>query len=409
MYTEEIKKELVSHIIPFWNSLCDKEYGGFYGYMDSGLKLVQNADKGVILHSRILWFYSNAYMVLGDSECLTMAKSAYDFLTNYCLDREYGGVYWLVSRNGKPLDTMKHIYCQAFFIYALASYFDASGDKKALDLAFEIFNTIEKKGRDDYAYVEAMTRDWKTAENDALSENGIQAEKTMNTVLHLLEAYTELYRVSGNELIRESLFFLLNLIYDKIYDKTENKLFVFFDKKMNVLGDIHSYGHDIEATWLIDRACEVITEKSSLNENELLLFEKISKMNRIIVNKIFSIAIDEKSGAMDLERVGNNIDKKRVWWVQAEGVVGFLNAYQKYGEKNYLKTMERLWLYIRDNIIDVRNGGEWHSERNPDGSIGKKAVVEPWKCPYHNGRMCFEVIQRNNSRSDRSPARLFHL
>lgn len=395
MYTEEIRNELVDHIIPFWDNLADYEHGGFYGYMDSDLNISKDADKGVILHSRILWFYSNAYLILKDLEYLKKARHTYNFLNKHCIDREYGGVYWLVDSKGKPLDTMKHIYCQAFFIYALSSYYDASGDSDVLESAYNVFKVIEEKGRDNIAYLEAMTKSWEPADNDALSENGIQAEKTMNTVLHLIEAYTELYRVDGSTTVRECLLFLLKLVHEKIYDSNEDKLFVFFNKKMKVLGDIHSYGHDIEATWLIDRACEVILEKSSPCLVEKELFDRISQMNRTIVKNIYNNALDKKTGALNNERVGNDINKKRVWWVQAEGVVGFLNAYSKYENEDYLETAKNLWFYIRENIVDIRKGGEWHSERNEDGSVGKRAVVEPWKCPYHNGRMCFEVIRKN--------------
>lgn len=384
-FKEEIKSELENHIIPFWNNLCDYEKGGFYGYMSSDLELDKNAEKGVILHSRILWFYSNCYLTLKREDCLEKAKHCFEFLKNYCVDRDQGGVYWLMNADGTVSDSMKHTYCQAFFIYAMASYYDASKDKEALELAMSVFNTVETKCVDDIAYLEAQSKEFELVENDALSENGLMADKTMNTVLHLIEAYTELYRVNPDKRVLERLKFQLELTYDKIYDKEGHKLLVFFDREMKVIGDIHSYGHDIEATWLLDRACDVIGDKE--------LTKKISAMNKAIVANIADIAFE--NGSLNNERDKTEINKLRIWWVQAESVVGFLNGYQRYGEEKYLEMSKSVWNYIKNHIIDKREGGEWFSQIEENGSYTKaKATVDPWKCPYHNGRMCLEVIRR---------------
>lgn len=386
MLAREAKKELTEHILPFWNRLEDTEHGGFYGYMDHDLKLDKNAEKGVILHSRILWFYSNCYLVLKDAECLKKAKGCYDFMVKYCVDREYGGVYWSVNADGSPKDDMKHTYCQAFFIYALASYYDASRDESALKLALEMFETVEERCTDAVAYLEAMSRKWETVENDALSENGLMADKTMNTTLHLLEAYTELYRVSGDERVADRLKFQLRLFLDRIYFKEDARLLVFFNKNLNVIGDIHSYGHDIEATWLMDRACEVLGDER--------FTEEVSAMNKKIVAHIAEIAY--KDGSLLNERDKTEINTWRIWWVQAEGVVGFLNAYQKYENAEYMDIARNIWEYIKKEIIDRREGGEWFSQVDENGNPAKfKPTVDPWKCPYHNGRMCLEIIRRS--------------
>lgn len=387
----EIQKELENHIIPFWDALCDYEKGGFYGFVSYGLKTDKDAPKGVILHSRILWFYSNCYIVLRKKEYLDKAAHCFDFLRKHCVDREYGGVYWMMNADGSVNDSMKHTYCQAFFIYAMSSYYDASGDKKALELALKVFETVEKKCVDSVAYLEAQSREFELIENDALSENGLMADKTMNTVLHLIEAYTELYRVSGNKKVLERLIFQLKLTYDRIYDKDSSKLLVFFDKEMNVIGDIHSYGHDIEATWLLDRACDVIADSGS--EDFVKLGEKISGMNRKIVRSIADIAF--KEGSVLNERENDKINTWRIWWVQAESVVGFLNAYQRYGDSEYEHISRSVWNYIKEKIIDMREGGEWYSQVDENGTPADfKPAVDPWKCPYHNGRMCLEVIER---------------
>jgi len=381
----EIKNELLNHIVPFWDSLEDKENGGFYGFMDNNLKLDKNAEKGVILHSRILWFYSNCYLTLKDEKYLEKAKGCYEFMNKYCVDRENGGVYWMMNADGTVKDDMKHTYCQAFFVYALSSYYDASKDESALALAMDIFNTIEEKCTDDVAYLEAMSRTWEIVENDALSENGLMADKTMNTTLHLLEAYTELYRVSKNEKVLARLKFQTGLFLDKIFYAEDDRLLVFFDKNLDVIGDIHSYGHDIEATWLLDRACDVMGDKE--------LSEKVSAMNERIVANIAKLAY--RNGSLLNERDKTEINTWRIWWVQAEAVVGFMNGFERYDKSEYKEMSESIWNYIKNNIVDKREGGEWYSQLDENGVPADfKAVVDPWKCPYHNGRMCLEIINR---------------
>lgn len=386
---EEIKNELTGHIIPFWNKLRDDKNGGFTGFMDSGLNMDEKGEKGVILHSRILWFYSNAYMELKDAALLDNARHAYEFLTEYCVDKEYGGVYWSVNFDGSVRDDIKHTYCQAFFIYALASYYRASGDKDALELAYEVLELVEKHSTDDVAYLEKLSRDWKTElANDELSENGLMADKTMNTVLHLMEAYTELYLADHDPRVLERLKFQLDITYDRIFDKQGSKLLVFFDKGLNVIGNVHSYGHDIEATWLIDRACDAIGDAE--------LSRKFADMNSRIVRNIAEIAYDKPSGSLLNESDNGVVNTWRIWWVQAESVVGFLNAWQRgYGGEEYYEIAKSVWDYIREKIVDKREGGEWFSQVDAEGNYAKfKPTVDPWKCPYHNGRMCLEAIRR---------------
>ena len=381
----ECRNELTNNIMPFWESLIDKDRGGFYGYMDTDLNLDKDADKGVILNSRILWFFANCNLILADANSLEYARHAYEFLKKHCVDREHGGVYWMLDKDGNVADDMKHTYNQAFAIYALSSYYDASKDEEAIELAMDLFNTIESKTLDEYGYREAFDRYWVEVENEALAENGIMPKKSMNTILHLIEAYTELLRVKHDSRVKERLRALLQSVIDKVYDEENKQLRVFFDEKLSVIGDIHSYGHDIEAAWLIDRACDVLGDKA--------MSDKMERMGLEIARKIHDIAIE--NGALNNERVGNHIDKERIWWVQAEGVVGFINAYERSGKVEYLDTAKSIWEYIKGNVIDEREGGEWHSQVSFDGVPTKeKPVVEAWKCPYHNGRMCLEVISR---------------
>ena len=385
MFIDEIRNELENHIVPYWEELKDEEFGGFYGFKGYDLALDKKADKGVILHSRILWFFSTCYEVLGDEKYRALAAHAYDYVKKYCVDYELGGVYWMTTFDGKPADDMKHTYNIAFAVYALSAYFNATGDKEALALAERLFDDIETKTPDEYGCREAFTRDWKLADNEALSENGLHAEKTMNSVLHLIEAYTELYRADKSDRVAAALKKQLSIVENKIYDYDNNALRVFFDGKFDVIGDIHSFGHDIEASWLTDRAVE------TLGDEELI--KKFNALDLRLAENIFNIAIED--GALNNERENDKIDRTRVWWVQAEGVVGFMNAYQHSGDEKYLKAALGIWDYIKDNVVDKREGGEWYSEVSFEGKPHDwKEETGPWKCPYHNGRMCLEMIKR---------------
>ncbi len=386
MIISQVRKELTEHIIPYWKALKDEELGGFYGYKGFDLVVDKKADKGVILHSRILWFFSTCYEVLGDEEYRALADHAYEYVKNHCIDYDLGGVYWMTTYDGRVKDDMKHTYNIAFAVYALSAYYNATGCDEALHLAERLFDDIENKTPDEYGCREAFTRDWKIADNDALSENGLQAQKTMNSVLHLIEAYTELYRANRSERVADRLKYQLNIVEDKIYDYDNDALKVFFDEKFDVIGDIHSYGHDIEASWLTDRAVEMLGDD--------VLTKRFNALDLRLAENIANIAVDE-NGALNNERENDKINKTRVWWVQAEGVVGFINAYQHSGDERFLDLAAGIWSYIKSNVIDDREGGEWYSELSSDDKPHDyKEETGPWKCPYHNGRMCLELIKR---------------
>ena len=384
MFVTEIKEHLVNDLIPFWQGLKDEENGGFYGYLSYDLKLDKKAVKGCILNSRILWFFSNAYMVLGDPSLLESAAYAYQFLKEHCVDDEFGGVFWSLTYDGKPEDTTKHTYNQAFSIYALASYYDASKNQEALEIAWKLYDLVESKCKDEYGYLEAFTRSFEPEENDKLSENGVIAEKTMNTLLHVFEAYTELYRVTKEEKVAKQIRFMMDIIKDKVFNKEIGRQEVFFDKTWNTLIDLYSYGHDIETAWLVDRGLEVLDDEAYTN--------MLSPITKTITENIYNRAYIDHSLVNESEN--GVVDTTRVWWVQAEAVVGFLNGYQKQGDKKFLDASVDIWNYIKKYFIDKRNGSEWFWSVKEDHTPDEKPIVEPWKCPYHNGRMCFEVLRR---------------
>ena len=385
-FAKEIEKELKQKLIPFWENLRDEENGGYYGYMGYDLKVQKDYEKGCILNSRILWFFANAYMTLGQEKLKEDADHAYAFLKEKCLDREFGGVFWSVTYDGKPADTTKHTYNQAFAIYALSSYYDATGNEEALEIARELQNVIEDRCTDEYGYLEAFNRKFEPEENDKLSENGIIAEKTMNTLLHVFEAYTELYRVSKNEAVGKKLRWILETFRTKIYNPEKHRQEVFFDNDMNSIIDLHSFGHDIETAWLLDRGLDALGDEAYKKEWDGIVAD--------LVVEVYKDAYYNHSMSNECER--GVVDKKRVWWVQAESVVGYYNEYQKHPEhKEYLQASEDIWNFIKTYVIDKREGSEWFMHVDDEGRPEEdKPIVEPWKCPYHNGRMCMEMMRR---------------
>ena len=381
---EEVKNHLTEDIIPFWKSLRDNEYGGYYGYMDYYLNLDKEAEKGCILNSRITWFFANAYTLLKDESLLDEAKHGFAFMKK-CMDKENGGIYWSMKYNGEPEDTTKHTYNQAFSIYALSSYYEATGDEEALNMAKELFTIIETKCTDELGYMEAFDKEFNLVDNDKLSENGVMADKTMNTLLHVFEAYTELYRVAKLPEVKAKLEWIMDVFADKVYNPELHRQEVFFDAQYNTILDLHSYGHDIETAWLMDRGVEVLGDAA---------YEaKMSPITKDLTAQIYKIAFDGRSLANECEK--GVVDTHRIWWVQAESLIGFLNGWQKDPSKTeYLEAAKEQWNFIKEYVVDKRNGSEWFWWVEPDGTPIKKPIVEPWKCPYHNGRMCFEVIKR---------------
>lgn len=386
MMLEEVKAHLLNDIIPFWKNLRDDEFGGYYGYMDYDLKVDKKAVKGCILNSRITWFFANAYTLLKDESLLEEAKHGFAFMKEHCMDKENGGIFWSMKYDGTPEDTTKHTYNQAFSIYALSSYYEATHDEEALVMAKELFHIIETKCTDEIGYKEAFDKEFHEVENDKLSENGVIAEKTMNTLLHVFEAYTELYRVAKLPEVKERLEWIMDTFADKVYNPKLHRQEVFFDRNMNTILDLHSYGHDIETAWLMDRGVEVLGEKK--------YEEKMTPITRDLTAEIYKVAFDGHSLANECEKGVVNVH--RIWWVQAETVIGFLNGWQKDPSRTeYLDAAKSEWQFIKDHVMDKRQGSEWFWEVDPSGKPYEgRPIVEPWKCPYHNGRMCFEVIRR---------------
>lgn len=388
MYTEEIYSHLYNDLIPFWMNMRDDENGGFYGFADENGVPDKESPKGGILQSRILWFFSSAYMLSKDPEVLSCADHAYRFLRDYCMDHEYGGMFWSVNADGTPCEDMKHTYCQSFALYAFSAYYRASGDPEALDLACSLYELIESKCRDSEGYLEAFGRDFSLCENDKLSENGVMADRTMNTLLHLLESYTALLEAEYFNDVEASVLEILQIFKTHIYDPDRKICKVFFDMDYNSIIDLESYGHDIEASWLISRACDVLRDSK--------IKEEMMPMITGLAEGALEHGIDESDHAMNNECENGIVDSKKVWWVQAEAVTGFMNAFELTGDEDYFEASDMIWNYIRDKVIGEH--GEWieniYEDRNQTEG---QALVHQWKCPYHNGRMCIEMYSRLKS------------
>lgn len=386
MLTEQARAMLENRLIPFWAALRDDEFGGFYGWMGYDLAVDRHAEKGCILNSRILWFFSRCAQELGRKDCLELARHAYRFLTEKCLDRSCGGVYWSLDHRGKPLDDSKHTYNQAFAIYALSAYYEASGDAEALELAKALFERIERNCRDQDGYLGAFDRNFLPVSNEKLSENGVMAGRTMNTLLHVFEGCAGLYHASKDERVGKAMRFILEIYRDKVFNPAKRRQEVFFDLHYNSLIDLHSYGHDIESSWLIDWGCGLLDSPT--------LTAEIGAIDLALAHHILERAYQNHSVMNECE---NGIDDQtRVWWVQAEAVLGFLNAWEKEPECTAFRDAAvEVWNFICRQLTDPRPGGEWFWSVDAEGVPDpKRPIVEPWKCPYHNGRLCLEILRR---------------
>lgn len=382
---EAAREILNNNILPFWKGLKDEVNGGFCSYVGFDLKPDPNGEKSNILNSRILWFFSKAALLSKDPEEFEAAAHAYEFLQSAFLDREFGGVFWSVDAAGKPLDTEKHIYSQAFALYGCAAFYQLSGREDVLETAMDLFSLIEEKGRDRKGPLEALDRSWQKKSNEKLSENGVSADRTMNTLLHMIEAYGELYRAAPRPEIREALKELSDLYRNTVFDAKKGSLKVFFDDGYHSLIDLVSYGHEIEASWLVERAVSLLDDTER--------FEAVSEIGSILLRNVLKDGFDGEAVYNEKER--GVIDRHKIWWTQAEAVLGFVNEFMKHDDAEAGEAAVNVLNFIRRSLLDPRPGSEWLYGLADDGSLMRRPIVDPWKCPYHNGRMCLELIRRD--------------
>lgn len=384
-----IKQELESNILGFWmKHTIDEQKGGFYGNISRDLTVNDEAGKSLVLNTRILWTFASAYRMTGNEAYLEMADRAYRYVNKYFVDQEYGGLYWMVDAAGSPAETKKQVYGQAFAIYAYSEYYRATGNEAALQKAISLFHTLEKYSYDEQykGYFEALTREWLETDDNSLSEKDLNEKKSMNTHLHIMEGYTNLYRVWKSDVLQAKLKELIEITIKHIINPDNAHFILFFDEKWNGRSEHISYGHDIEGSWLLVEAAEVLGDAALLAEAKAIAI----RMAKATLNE----GVDEDGGLLNEAGPDGIIDSHKDWWPQAEAVVGFYNAYQMTGDEKYLEAALKSWQFIENFIVD-KQFGEWHWSVTRDGAPSDNLQkVSPWKCPYHNGRACFEMIER---------------
>lgn len=381
----EMKRELTDNILAYWmNKMCTPA-DGFYGRISGTEILDPVAPVGGIMTARILWTFASAYRVLGNPEYLAMALKAKSIIINHFYDHEFGGIYWSLNPDYTPLDTKKQIYAIAFAIYGLSELNRATGDAEALDYAVRLFHSIEDHSFDmeKDGYFEAFTRTWEPIEDMRLSDKDANESKTMNTHLHVIEAYTCLYRVWKDPLLEKKLRGLINIFDTHILDENGH-LKLFFDNDWNCGYDIFSYGHDIEASWLLHESALVLADEAMLAKIEARVPSVVAASSEGFTPE----------GGMIYEKMGDHMDNDRHWWVQAEAAVGYFNLWEHFNKPEGLENAIYCWEYIKKYLIDGKNG-EWFWSIKADGTINTdEDKAGFWKCPYHNGRMCLEIIER---------------
>jgi mannobiose 2-epimerase len=343
-------------------------------------------ERSAVVNARILWTFSAAYRAYGQPDYLATARRAFEYLRSAFRDPQYGGVYWSVDASGHPVNDRKHVYAQAFTIYGLAEYARAANSREAVTWARELLGLVETHTHDEQygGNVECRARDWSPLADMRLSEKEPPATKTMNTLLHLMEAYTNLRRISNDALLRRRHEALIELFLDQVIDPTENRFRLFFDADWRPLPDHISPGHDIEGSWLLVEAAEVAGRPD-------LLARSLDAAYRM-AETVLRTGLDDEGFV--IYQAGEHRDPARHWWPQAEGVVGFYNAYQISGRHDFRDAALRLWELIEQRFVD-RERGEWHKIVHPDGSPDlTQPKAGPWECPYHNGRACLEMLAR---------------
>ena len=387
---QEVQDVLQTNILPFWiDKMIDRENRGFYGRIDGHGVLHPDAEKGAILNARILWTFSAAYRVLKRPEYLAAATRAKDYILEHFYDKEFGGIYWSLDYLGRPKDTKKQFYAIGFAIYGLSEYARATADREALDYAIRLFECIEQHSLDrkDNGYIEACTREWGKIEDMRLSDFDANYPKSQNTHLHIIEPYTNLFRIWKDERLEKALRNLINIFTDKILNPETHHLDLFFDNDWTRgAGHLESYGHDIECSWLMHEAALVLGDEEVLRKVEPIV-KLVAKASEKGLNADGSMVHEANVDT-------GHVDDDLHWWVQAEAVVGFFNIYQYFGDEQALEKATHCWQYIKQNLIDNENG-EWYWSRHADGTLNlEDDKAGFWKCPYHNGRMCLELIER---------------
>ncbi|GGK87843.1 AGE family epimerase/isomerase [Rufibacter glacialis] len=387
-YQQEMETEL-ARILGFWaEKTPDHQHGGFVGQIDHSGQVNPQAPKGSILNARILWTFSAAFKQTGQKTYLEMATRAFEYMLSSFLDSAHGGVYWMVDAQGQPLNTRKQIYALAFTIYGMSEFYLATQNEKALQVSQELFRWIEKYSFDAEhgGYLEAFSQTGQLLEDLRLSEKDRNDPKTMNTHLHVLEAYANLYRAWPDQHLGTQLRGLIEVFLHRIIDPATGHLHLFFSRDWTSSGNLVSYGHDIEASWLLQEAAEVLGDQA--------LLSRVKVVALTMANATAEAVLPDGSLYHELNLDQDHYDTHREWWVSAEAMVGFFNAYELTGSQDFLQRSLNSWKFAQTHLLDLA-GGEWHWGVHDDYSLmAQEDKVGFWKCPYHNARACLEIMHR---------------
>ena len=392
-FSRKASAQLYGHILPFWcGPALDREQGGWLAWLSNDIKPDRSQPRGLILNSRILWTFSAVHRAAPQPLFRHNAERALDVLLRQFWDPQHGGAFWHLDGGGRVLDDSKKIYGQAFCIYALAEYSRAFGAAEALQRAKELFELLERHARDPRGggYWEVRRRDWSEAGPDArLSDKDMNEKKSMNNHLHLLEAFANLSRVWDDPRVKERLGELISLFEQRIFDARSGHLHHFFDEQWNVRSDTCTFGHDIEANWLLCEAAEALADPP--------LLRRVQSLALRLAETVLREGVAADGGLCYEGKAGKIIDAGRECWPQAEAAVGFLNAWQISGEARYYAASRRAWDYIENHLVD-RVHGEWFWRIAPDGKLDTTLPkVSEWKGPYHGSRACLEIQRRLGS------------
>ena len=387
-YKEELSLEL-KNILSYWKHFTvDKVNGGFVGKIDNNNNIDYSAPKGSVLNARILWSFSAAYNLNADPGYLEMADGAFQYINDNFIDKEFGGVYWLLDAKGTPIDTKKQVYAIAFTIYAFSEYFSASKNPFAKEKAIELYNDLIKHSYDigRGGYFEAFGREWNTLDDLRLSEKDANEKKTMNTHLHVLEAFTALYRIWPNERLRRKIIELVHYFTTQIINKETGSLILFFDENWKAKSDIVSFGHDIEAAWLLLEAVEAVHDE---------VLTDLVKSTSVRMAEAAKNGLDPDGSLWyEYEPSTNHFIREKHWWVQAEAMVGFFYAWQVSTDEHFLAISLKNWEFVKRKIINYPKGEWFWGINEQDEVMPGEDKVGIWKCPYHNSRACIELIKR---------------
>jgi len=404
-YSQIFEKELHDNILSYWIEYgVEKDGNGFYGAVDLNNEPVLSANKTSVLNARILWTFAAAAKAYPGKAYEEIAHRAYRVVMEDFADKEYGGFFMELLFSNEVANDIKHTYAQAFVIYSLCKYYEFNPAEEVMKVIQDFFYFLDAKTKDpnNPGYLESFTRRWEIFEENRMADNN--EPKSMNTHLHMLEAYAAVYKIWNGDLVKQRLTELLKIFMENIIRESGHLGIFFasdFSETENSKG-ICSFGHDIEASWLIWEAAEIL--------GDVAILEKIKPMILKMADAVLRVGVDKDGGLfLESSRFGSHVRTNKHWWPQAENLVGFMNMFQLKGDMKYWDTVKLAWEFIHKNVID-HEGGEWFTKVNrlgvpfliepaddPSPYYKNNWKIDPWKCPYHNGRAMIELAGRIDS------------